>query len=153
MAEWFEPTATCQLLLAAGKHMVFAGMPFLFADSHIENIHSAVEVCAHRTATQVYEANLTPNTGWRWLSLGRRDANLVRDMTEAETRAQARRARMSLRKTHLGESAVDLSPVYGAEAISLVYRLTRMSYSLAGEAPPVCTRSQMPCRFVRRRSA
>jgi hypothetical protein len=73
-------------------------------------------------------------------------------MTEAETRAQARRARMSLRKTHLGESAVDPCPVFGAEAVSLVYRLTRMSYSLAGYAPPVYTRSQIPCRFVRRRA-
>jgi hypothetical protein len=59
---------------------------------------------------------------------------------------------MSLRKTHLGESEVDLCPVFGAEAVSLVYRLTRMSYSLAGYAPPVCARAQMPCKFVRRRA-
>ena len=71
-------------------------------------------------------------------------------MTDAERRAQARRARMTLRMAHLGDPEVDIAPVFGAEAVSLVHRLTRMSYSLAGHALPVCTRAQIPCRFVRR---
>ena len=43
VAERLEPTATCQLLLAAGKHLVFAGRPLLFADSGIENINGEVD--------------------------------------------------------------------------------------------------------------
>lgn len=60
---------------------------------------------------------------------------------------------MILRKGRVGEPEVDLSPVFGAEAVSLVYGLTRMSYSLAGPGQPlrVQDRAQMPCRFVRRR--
>jgi hypothetical protein len=57
---------------------------------------------------------------------------------------------MILRKARVGEPEVDLSPVFGAEAVSLVYGLTRMSYSLAGQPLPVQDRAQMPCRFVRR---
>jgi transposase InsO family protein len=43
VAERLDTTANCQLLLAAAKHMVFAGRPLLFADSGIENINSAVD--------------------------------------------------------------------------------------------------------------
>src|ERR1019366_5015780 len=43
VAERLDPTANCQLLLAAAKHMAFAGRPLLFADSGIENINSAVD--------------------------------------------------------------------------------------------------------------
>jgi hypothetical protein len=71
-------------------------------------------------------------------------------MTNAERRAQARRATMTLRKAHLGDPEVDLTPVFGAEAVSLVHRLTRMSYSLAGHPLPVYPRAQIPCRFVPR---
>jgi transposase InsO family protein len=58
VAERLEPTATCQLLLAAGKHMVFAGRPLLFADSGIENINGAVDAtlfsaCLERVLAQV----------------------------------------------------------------------------------------------------
>ena len=47
-----------QLLLAAGKHMVFAGRPLLFADSGIENINSAVDdtllsACLERVLAQL----------------------------------------------------------------------------------------------------
>ena len=59
---------------------------------------------------------------------------------------------MTLRKAHVGEPDVDLSPVFGAEALSLVYRLTRTSYSLAGHPQPTYTRATMPCRFVPRRA-
>jgi hypothetical protein len=71
-------------------------------------------------------------------------------MTDAERRAYERRTRMSLHKARVGEPEVDLSPVFGAEAVSLVHRLTRMSYSLAGHPLPTYPRAQMPCRFVRR---
>jgi len=43
------------------------------------------------------------------------------DMTDAERRAQARLVGMDLRKGHLGEPEVELGPVFGAEAISLVH--------------------------------
>lgn len=59
---------------------------------------------------------------------------------------------MTLRKAHLGDPEVDLTPVFGAEAISLVHLLTRMSYGLAGHALPVCAREQIPYRVVRRRA-
>jgi len=75
-------------------------------------------------------------------------------MTEAAKRADARRERMILRKTSLGEPELDLSPVFGGEAISLVYRLTRASYSLANRPrpayTPAYTRDQIPCVFVPR---
>jgi hypothetical protein len=71
---------------------------------------------------------------------------------DAAGRAQARRERMTLRKSRLGEPEVDLSPAFGAEAISLVYRLTRTSYSLAGDPQPTYTRANMPIRFVPRRA-
>ena len=73
-------------------------------------------------------------------------------MTDAEKRAEARRGRMTLHKGRLGEPEVDFSPVSGAEAISLVYRLTLASFSLAGQARPTYTRAQIPCRFVPRRT-
>jgi hypothetical protein len=57
---------------------------------------------------------------------------------------------MSLRKARLGDPEVDLSPIFGAEAVSLVHRLTRLSYSLAGQVLPAVPRAQMPCKFVRR---
>jgi hypothetical protein len=56
---------------------------------------------------------------------------------------------MVLHKAHLGEPEVDLSPVFGSDAISLVYRLTRMSYALAGQPLPTYRREQIPCKFIR----
>ena len=58
VAARLEPTATCQLLLAAGRHLVFAGRPLLYADSGIENVSGAVEVtllsaCLDRVLAQV----------------------------------------------------------------------------------------------------
>ena len=79
-------------------------------------------------------------------------AIMVERMTEADKRAQARRERMTLRKTRVGEPEVDFSPTFGAEAISLVYRLTRTSYGLAGLPRPEYTRETIPCRFVPRRT-
>jgi hypothetical protein len=57
---------------------------------------------------------------------------------------------MSIRKGRLGEPEVDFSPVCGGEALSLLYRLTLASYSLAGQPRPSYTRDQIPCRFVPR---
>jgi len=73
-------------------------------------------------------------------------------MTEAERRAHARRERMTLRKTRIGEPDVDLSPTFGADAISLVYQLTKTSYDLARFSRPLYTRAKMPCKFVPRRA-
>ena len=42
VAERFDPSSTCQVLLATGKHLVIAGRPLLYADSGVENVNSAV---------------------------------------------------------------------------------------------------------------
>jgi hypothetical protein len=75
---------------------------------------------------------------------------MVKRMTEADRRAQARREWMTLRKTRVGEPEVDFSPTFGAEAISLVHRLTLTSYGLAGLPRPTYTRGTIPCKFVPR---
>jgi hypothetical protein len=59
---------------------------------------------------------------------------------------------MILRKARLGEPEVDLSPVFGSDAISLVHRLTRMSLSWVGQPWPTYTRKQIPCKFIPRRT-
>lgn len=59
---------------------------------------------------------------------------------------------MTLRKGRVGEPEADLSPVFGVEAISLVYRLTRTSYSLAGHPQPAYPRERIPCKFMPRRA-
>ncbi|MBM4362391.1 MAG: hypothetical protein FJ104_06900 [Deltaproteobacteria bacterium] len=69
-------------------------------------------------------------------------------MTDAVVRAKARGERMTLRKGRLGEPEVDLTPVFGADAISLVTRLTRTSYSLSGRQAAGYARRAIPCRFV-----
>jgi putative transposase len=38
-----DPSKTCQVLLAAGKHLVSSGRPLLFADSGVENVNGAVD--------------------------------------------------------------------------------------------------------------
>jgi len=53
-----EPTATCQVLLAAGKHLASAGRPLLYADSGVENVNGAVDAtllsaCLDRVLAQV----------------------------------------------------------------------------------------------------
>lgn len=69
-------------------------------------------------------------------------------MTDADLRAKARGERMTLRKARLGEPEVDPTPISGAEAISLVSRLTRTSYFLSGHEAATYTRRTIPCRFV-----
>ena len=58
VAARLEPATTCQVLLAAGKHLVSAGRPLLYADSGIENINGAVDdtlftACLERVLAQV----------------------------------------------------------------------------------------------------
>ena len=53
-----EPTATCQVLLAAGKHLVSTGRPLVYADSGVENVNGAVDAtllsaCLDRILAQV----------------------------------------------------------------------------------------------------
>jgi hypothetical protein len=55
-----------------------------------------------------------------------------------------------LRKSRLGPTEEDLSPVRGAEAVSLVYRLSREAWSRAGLEEPTYTRRETPWRFVPR---
>jgi transposase InsO family protein len=58
VAARLEPTTTCQVLFAAGKHLVSAGRPLLCADSGIENVNAAVDdtlltACLDRVLAQV----------------------------------------------------------------------------------------------------
>jgi hypothetical protein len=62
-------------------------------------------------------------------------------------RAEDRRKRAMLRRTRLSDAA-DPSPIRGVEALSLLARLTRESWSLAGLEEPSYTRAQIPCRCV-----
>lgn len=74
-----------------------------------------------------------------------------RDLNSAaarRARADARRDRATLRKTVLLPVESDLSPIEGPEAVSLVARLTRESWSLSGSTAPTYTRQQIPCKFV-----
>jgi hypothetical protein len=57
---------------------------------------------------------------------------------------------MTLHKGHMGQPVDDPNGLFGSEAISLVYRLTRASYAVAGQPLPTYPRDQIPCRFVRR---
>ena len=67
---------------------------------------------------------------------------------DREARALARRRVTVLRKTRLQETEDDPSPVVGAEAISLVTRLTIESWSIAGLEIPAYSRADTPYRFV-----
>jgi hypothetical protein len=69
---------------------------------------------------------------------------------DRRARAEARRPRVILRKSTLRAAEEDLSLVFGAEAVSLVHRLTRESWSLAGFQEPSYTRPETPYRFVPR---
>jgi len=58
VAARLEPTTTCQVLLAAGKQLVSAGRPRLYADSGVENVNTAVDdalfsACLDRVLAQV----------------------------------------------------------------------------------------------------
>jgi transposase InsO family protein len=54
----FDPSSTCQLLLAASKHLVDAGRPLVYADSGVENVNGEVDdtlftACLDRILAQV----------------------------------------------------------------------------------------------------
>jgi hypothetical protein len=68
--------------------------------------------------------------------------------SDRRARAVARQARVVLRKSRLQATEEDLSPVWGAEAVSLVYRLSREAWSLSGMEEPSYSRPETPCRFV-----
>lgn len=63
-------------------------------------------------------------------------------------RALRRREVAVLRKGQVRDGEHDLHPVRGAEAISLLTRLTAESWSLTGLPNPSYRRSEIPCRFV-----
>ena len=63
-------------------------------------------------------------------------------------RAEARRRRAILHKSSLQVCEADLSPVRGAEAVSLVARLAVESWAMAGRALPDYSRDRIPVRFV-----
>lgn len=65
-------------------------------------------------------------------------------------RSEARRSRITLRKSSLRALEHDLSPVRGADAVSLVATLTREAWALAGRDEPRYTRDATPYRFVPR---
>jgi transposase InsO family protein len=74
VTERFDPSNTCQVLLAAGKHLVTAGRPLLYADSGIENVNGAVDsilltACLDRILAQVEVAfsNSLIEAYWRSL--------------------------------------------------------------------------------------
>jgi transposase InsO family protein len=74
VTERFDPSNTCQVLLAAGKHLVDAGRPLLYADSGVENVNAAVDAtllsaCLDRILAQVDVAfsNSMVEAFWRSL--------------------------------------------------------------------------------------
>jgi putative transposase len=105
VAARLDPTATCQLLLAAGRHLVFAGRPLLYADSGVENVNGAVEAtllsaCLDRVLAQVEVAfsNSMIEAFWRslkhqWLYLNSLDS-LARLRTLVEFYVEQHNTRM-----------------------------------------------------------
>jgi len=81
-----DPSKTCQVLLAAGKHIVSSGRPLLYADSGVENVNGAVDstlfsACLERILAQVEVAfsNSMIEAFWRslkhqWLFLNTLDS-------------------------------------------------------------------------------
>ena len=86
VAARLDPTSTCQVLLAAGRHLVSAGRPDLYADSGVENVNAAVDKTLsstgiHRVLAQVEVAfsNSMIEAFWRsmkhgWLYLNSLDS-------------------------------------------------------------------------------
>jgi hypothetical protein len=78
----------------------------------------------------------------------------IMSMSDADrkVRARARRDVAVLRKTRLQAVEHDLSPIRGAEALELVWRLTIESWSLSGLGAPAYGRAETPYRFVSSRT-
>ena len=70
---------------------------------------------------------------------------------DRRARAEARRARIVLRKTRLGDE-VDLHPVRGGEAVALAARVSLAAWSMSGRPLPREPRGEVQVRFVRRSS-
>jgi len=71
---------------------------------------------------------------------------------QRQARADARRRVAILSRTTLASQEHDLTPVRGAEAISLVRSLTLESWSLSGAEMPSYARSEINIKFVPRRA-
>ena len=71
--------------------------------------------------------------------------------SDRKARAAARLKIATLHRTHLNPIEEDLAPVSGAAAISLVHRLTRESWAMAGLPSPEYSRAAVPVKFVRGR--
>lgn len=71
------------------------------------------------------------------------------DDADRKARAEARRVRATIVRTRLGPEEANLD-VRGADALSLVTRLTRAAWALRGTALPLYSRAEIPCRFVPR---
>ena len=72
----------------------------------------------------------------------------IMSQAERKTRAKTRHGTTVLHKTRLQAVEHDLSPIDGAEALSMVSRLTIESWSLAGRSMPTYDRAETPYRFV-----
>jgi len=74
---------------------------------------------------------------------------MMRVDSEHMERAARRGSVMRIHKATFGQE-VDLSPISGADAISLATQLSREAFSLAGREPPTYARANIPVRFVPR---
>jgi hypothetical protein len=72
--------------------------------------------------------------------------------SERRARAEQRRRTVILNRAELGGLEPDPVPVSGPEAVSLVERLTRESWTAAGRAFPHYPREQIPVSFAPRRA-
>jgi hypothetical protein len=70
------------------------------------------------------------------------------DRSTRQARADLRRRMAVLNRTRLARTEPDPTPLNGPDALSLVVRLTRESWTLAGRDFPRYTREQIPVRFV-----
>ena len=68
--------------------------------------------------------------------------------SERRRRAEERRRTIVIRRAELHDRGPDPDPIRGAEAVSLVTRLTRESWAMAGREIPTYDRAHTPYRFV-----
>lgn len=67
---------------------------------------------------------------------------------DRKQRAESRKARATITRSTLADADVDRDPVYGLEAMSLAWRLTREAWSLSGQPWPDYDRASTPYRFT-----
>jgi hypothetical protein len=70
------------------------------------------------------------------------------NLPDRKARAAHRRGTVTRHRTVLKELESDLHPLSGADAVSLVGRLTRESWAIAGKSIPANPREHIPVRFV-----